>query len=66
MPNNSDLYFHKCHEYLNFSNNVERVTDKCTVVQKKKKKGNTLIYFNANYRREMKLVIPIIMDYCLL
>ena len=30
-----------------------------------KKKRNTLIYFNANYRREMKLV-PIIMDNCLL
>ena len=30
-----------------------------------KKKRNTPIYFNANYRREMKLV-PIIMDYCLL
>ena len=30
-----------------------------------KKKRNTSIYFNANYRREMKLV-PIIMDYCLL
>ena len=33
-----------------------------TVVQKKR---NTPIYFNTNYRREMKLV-PIIMDYCLL
>ena len=32
---------------------------------KKKKKRNTPIYFNANYRTEMKLV-PIIMDYCLL
>ena len=32
---------------------------------KKKKKGNTFINFNANYRREMKLV-PINMDYCLL
>ena len=31
----------------------------------KKKKGNTPIYFNANYRRKMKLV-SIIMDYCLL
>ena len=30
-----------------------------------KKKQNTPIYFNANYRTEMKLV-PIIMDYCLL
>ena len=29
----------------------------CIVVQKKKKR-NTLIYFNANYRREMKLVPP--------
>ena len=29
------------------------------------KKRNTPIYFNTNYRREMKLV-PIIMDYCLL
>ena len=32
---------------------------------KKKKKGNTFINFNANYRREMKL-IPINLDYCLL
>ena len=32
---------------------------------KSKKKRNTPIYFNTNYRREMKLV-PIIMDYCLL
>ena len=30
-----------------------------------KKKRNTPIYFNTNYRREMKLV-PIIMNYCLL
>ena len=30
-----------------------------------KKKRNTPIYFNTNYRTEMKLV-PIIMDYCLL
>ena len=30
----------------------------------KKKKRNTPIYFNTNYRTEMKLV-PIIMDYCL-
>ena len=30
-----------------------------------KKKRNIPIYFNTNYRREMKLV-PIIMDYCLL
>ena len=29
---------------------------------KKKKKSNTPIYFNTNYRREMKLV-PIIMVY---
>ena len=37
----------------------------CTVGQKKKKKkGNTPIYFNTNYRTEMKLV-PIIMNYCL-
>ena len=32
---------------------------------KKKRKRNTPIYFNTNYRTEMKLV-PIIMDYCLL
>ena len=32
---------------------------------KPKKKRNTPIYFNTNYRREMKLV-AIIMDYCLL
>ena len=37
----------------------------CTVGQEKKKKRNTPIYFNTNYRTEMKLV-PIIMDYCLL
>ena len=36
----------------------------CTVGQKKKKKRNTPINFNTNYRREMKLV-PINMDYCL-
>ena len=30
----------------------------------KKEKPNIPIYFNPNYRREMKLV-PIIMDYCL-
>ena len=29
-----------------------------------KKKRNSPIYFNANYRREMKLV-PIIIDYCI-
>ena len=34
----------------------------CTVIQKKR---NTLIYFNANYRTEIKLVL-IIMNYCLL
>ena len=33
--------------------------------KKRKKERNTFIYFNANYRTEMKLV-PIIMDYCLL
>ena len=39
---------------------------KCTVGQKEKKtKRNTAIYFNTNYRREMKLV-SIFMDYCLL
>ena len=32
---------------------------------KKNNKRNTPIYFNTNYRTEMKLV-PIIMDYCLL
>ena len=32
---------------------------------KSKKKRNPPIYFNTNYRTEMKLV-PIIMDYCLL
>ena len=32
---------------------------------KKKKKRNIPIYFNTNYRIEIKLV-PIIMDYCLL
>ena len=32
---------------------------------KKKKKGNTPIYFNTNYCTEMKLV-PIIMEYFLL
>ena len=32
---------------------------------KSKKKRNTPIYFDTNYRTEMKLV-PIIMDYCLL
>ena len=40
----------------------------CTIGQKrkeKKRKRNTPIYINANYRTEMKLV-PIIMDYCLL
>ena len=33
--------------------------------EKKTKKRNTPIYFNTNYRAEMKLV-SIIMDYCLL
>ena len=33
--------------------------------KKETKKRNTPIYFNTNYRTEMKLV-PIIMDYCLL
>ena len=35
------------------------------VQQVKKKKRNTLSYFNTNYGTEMKLV-PIIMDYYLL
>ena len=35
------------------------------VQQVKKKKRNTPIYFNANYRAETKLV-PVIMDNCLL
>ena len=40
--------------------------DKCTVGPKKKKNTETPpIYFNTNYRTEMKLVL-IIMDYCLL
>ena len=33
--------------------------------KEKKKKRNTPIYFDTNYRTEMKLV-QIIMDYCLL
>ena len=38
----------------------------CTVDKKKKrKKLNTPVYFNTNYRTDMKLV-PIIMVYCLL
>ena len=37
-------------------------THTCTIG---KKKRNTPIYFNTNYRIDMKLV-PIIMDYCLL
>ena len=37
----------------------------CTMYSRSKKKRNTPIYFNTNYRTEMKLV-PIIMDYCLL
>ena len=32
-------------------------------VKKRKKKRNIPIYFNKNYRTEMKLV-PLIMDYC--
>ena len=32
-------------------------------VKKRKEKRNTPIYFNTNYRTEMKMV-PIIMDYC--
>ena len=35
------------------------VQEKCTVGR------NTLIYFNTNYRTEMKLG-PVIMDYCVL
>ena len=34
-------------------------------VSQKKEKKNTLIYFNTNYRTEMK-PIPINIDYCLL
>ena len=34
-------------------------------MSKKKKNGSTPIYFNTNYRTEIKLV-PKIMDYCLL
>ena len=45
------------HEWNSHSFNVYAVDQK--------KKRNTLIYFNANYRTEVKL-IPIIMDYCLL
>ena len=37
----------------------------CIVGKRKKKERNTPIYFNTNYRTEMKLV-PVIMDYCLL
>ena len=37
----------------------------CTVGQKKKKKRNTPVYFNTNYRTEMKQV-KINMVYCLL
>ena len=44
---------------------VLRVRINCTVGQKKKKKGKIFIYFNTNYRTEMKLAL-IIMDYCLL
>ena len=36
-----------------------------TLYSRPKKKRNTPIYFNTNYRTKMKLV-PIIMDYCLL
>ena len=32
---------------------------------KRKKERNSRIYFNTNYRTEMKLV-PVIMDHCLL
>ena len=42
---------------------LEGFSQDCTVVQRKKR--ITPIYFNTNYRREMKLV-PIIKDYCLL
>ena len=34
-------------------------------IEGKKKKRNTPIYFNTNYRKEM-ILVPIIMDYCLL
>ena len=36
-----------------------------TLIMHSRSKKNPLIYFNASYRTEMKLV-PIIMDYCLL
>ena len=51
----------RLNEYLKRQN-------ECTVRQKKKerkRRQNTSIYTNINYRREMKLV-PIIMYYCLL
>ena len=44
--------------------NVLLISNICTDGQKKKER-NTPIYFNTNYRAEMKLV-SIIMDYCLL
>ena len=43
---------------------LKRKNITCTVGQIKKKR-NTLIYSNTNYRTEVKLV-PVIMDYCLL
>ena len=59
----SKLWFHiHCMPQfkLKFSIKIIKIDIICTVGQK-----NIYIYFNANYRTEMKLV-PVIMDYCLL
>ena len=60
----------ECSFFYNAGVNVSTFAEfmlKYTVSQKKRKKRkrNTPIYFNTNYRLEMKLV-PIVMDYCLL
>ena len=44
-----------------FRKTNELHTNDVQLVKKRKKKRNTLIHFNTNYRTEMKL-IPIIMD----
>ena len=70
------LHLEKCVYTLVLTRNVKKIlpfadlhASRIDILSKRKmmvkeKKRNTSIYFNINYRIEMKLV-PIIMDYCL-
>ena len=62
MKFHKKLYLHRTIEHIISKKEYVTCLYVCTAGQKK---GNTPIYFNKNYRKEMKLV-PIIMDYCLL